>query len=187
MRNIGSDSEMHRHRNFRAIGVCKDARFKMFGLQSRTGKKLARRFAEPDLAALRTKRSFVEENAGFLGHSEFAITKNSFTSSEVPPTRAISKSWTSAAPFIAMPLTKPRFMRSISRGPRPTLMTWPPMPQRIALPALRESKIASRIRRKSSAARMRGSDSRKWAKLSPALWGRANWRKLTLFGRFASG
>src|ERR1700733_1678285 len=78
MRNIGSDSEMHRHRNFRAIGVCKDARFKMFGLQSRTGKKLARRFAEPDLAALRTKRSFVEENAGFLGHSEFAITKNSF-------------------------------------------------------------------------------------------------------------
>ena len=36
-----------------------------------------------------------------------------------------------------MPETKPRRIRSISTGPRPTLMTWPPMPQRIGfvLPA----------------------------------------------------
>jgi len=32
---------------------------------------------------------------------------------------------------------KPRRMRSMSRGPRPTLMTWPPMPQRMALRCLR--------------------------------------------------
>src|ERR1700733_12119250 len=69
---------MHRHRNFRTIGVCKDARSKMFGPQSRTGEELARRFAEPDLAALCTKRSFVEEKAGFLGHPKFAVAKKSF-------------------------------------------------------------------------------------------------------------
>src|ERR1700684_344583 len=50
----------------------------MLGPQSRAAEELTRCFAEPDLAALRAKGSFVEEKAGFLGHSEFAIAKNSF-------------------------------------------------------------------------------------------------------------
>src|SRR6266481_3410344 len=82
------------------------------------------------------------------------------TSSEVLPARAISKSWMRAAPFMAMPETNPRFIRSIRTGPRPTLMTWPPRPQRMALRCLRARWIALRSWRRSSAARMFGRESR---------------------------
>ena len=64
------------------------------------------------------------------------------TSSEVDPTIAISASCTSTEPLAAMAVTKPRLMRSMITGARPTLITWPPRPQMIGLPAC----LARRIR-----------------------------------------
>ena len=68
---------------------------------------------------------------------------------------------------MAMPETKPCFIRSISTGARPTLITWPPMPHRIGLRAARARRIAAATERKSSAARIRGRESRNAAKLAP--------------------
>src|SRR5258707_208950 len=68
------------------------------------------------------------------------------TSSLVWPAMAISKSWMAAEPFMANAVAKPRRIKSASVGESPHLMTWPPMPQMIGLPAARAPPQRSRGR-----------------------------------------
>src|SRR5229473_76045 len=86
---------------------------------------------------------------------------DSSTSSEVAPTSAISKSWMTAAPLVAMAETKPRSMRSITTGPRPVLITCAPRPHTTPASARLASTIARTTALKSAAARMFGSESTK--------------------------
>ena len=59
------------------------------------------------------------------------------TRSEVWPAVAISKSWIAPAELSATWVTRPRSMRSITRGASPTFRTWAPMAMTTGLPARR--------------------------------------------------
>src|SRR6267154_1983424 len=109
------------------------------------------------------------------------------TSSEVLPARAISKSWIRAAPFMAREVIKPRRMRSMRIGPRPTLITWPPMPQRMGLRCLRAVWMAARRLRRSAAARKLGREARNLLREGLLAGGLAKSRTLTLLLRDARG
>ena len=92
-----------------------------------------------------------------------------------------------SAPFIAIPEINPRSIRPIRTGPRPTLMTWPPMPHRIVLlPFLERCKAASKSRRFSAAKKL-GSESRNPAKEVFEAAGFAKSAMLTLLLREESG
>src|SRR5256885_4171753 len=92
-----------------------------------------------------------------------------------------------AAPFIAIPEKKPRRMRSIRTGPRPVLMTWPPMPQRTGLRARFAEWMAESRARRSFAARKLGSESRNFLREELVAGGLAKSDTVTLLLREASG
>jgi hypothetical protein len=79
------------------------------------------------------------------------------TSSEVPPTNAISASWIIPAPFMATPLSTPLSMRSIMIGLSPTLIGWAPMPSSTGRFWARASHILRTTSSKSAAPKTEGS------------------------------
>jgi len=109
------------------------------------------------------------------------------TSSDVRPATATSKSCTTPAPFVAIAVTKPRSMRSITTGARPTLITWAPRPQITGRRRARARRTSSRSAGSASPARIRGSPSRNAVKGAPRRCGRAKAARSTLLFREASG
>src|SRR2546423_1070844 len=88
---------------------------------------------------------------------------------------------------MAMLEMNPRRIRSMRTGPRPTLITWPPMPHRTALRDLRAFWIAERSSRRFSAARIRGNESKNFARPALLEVGLAKSLLLTLLLREARG
>src|SRR5206468_8388991 len=106
---------------------------------------------------------------------------------EVAPASATSKSWISAAPFIATAVTYRRFSRSISTGASPHLMACPPSPQMIGLRRERARSSAATTARKLSPARMRGKEFVQARTEAPAGGTRAKSETDTLLGRERRG
>jgi hypothetical protein len=79
----------------------------------------------PALAAPRDSAAFISRPVS-SAMPNVPSPRPAATSSLVPPKAASSKSWIAALPFIATWVTALRRISSTSRGPRPTLMTWPP-------------------------------------------------------------
>src|SRR5262245_9239271 len=91
-----------------------------------------------------------------------------------------------AEPFIAIPVTNPDAIKSLITGPKPTLTTWPPKPQRIGFPEEWAYRIARISVRRLSPARMCGSFDRKPGRFSEPSSGLPNMDALTLLLRDSS-
>src|SRR3989338_2027817 len=102
------------------------------------------------------------------------------TSSLVIPAKAISKSWTMHAPFIATAFITPISIKSIITGDKPTFITCAPMPTPTGLLLLCALTTAAATSFKFFTARILGSELRKSLKLLPCLTGMAKSWTLTL-------
>src|SRR6476646_6092580 len=91
-----------------------------------------------------------------------------------------------AEPFIAIPVTNPDAIKSLMIGPRPTLTTCPPKPQRIGFPEEWAYRIVRTRLRRPSPARICGSFERKPGTFSEPSSGLPNMDVLTLLLRDSS-
>src|SRR6185437_4750577 len=174
VRNIRADGEMNRDGDFRAIRGGENALVEMFRVDICARQELPGGFAEADTSAFRQGGHFVERTAGLLGHAEFSFAENGFDIFGRATNHGDFEIVDERGAVHGDSADEAAAKRSTSRGPRPTLMTCPPMPQRIARDCERASTMARTTRRRSSAARMRGSESRNSAKDAPWRCGLAN-------------